>query len=138
MQTGMQLLTGFLLTLPFQSRFEELLSTPMRWLYLAIVAASIAATVFLVAPVSAYRILFRRHRLARAVTAAHRFAIAGLALLGLALTGAAVLIFDVVAGCPRARRRDRRSAAVRGRVGGAAVAAAPPDRSVRSVVPIVG
>ncbi|WP_280276507.1 DUF6328 family protein [Nocardia wallacei] len=99
-QTGVQLLTGFLLTLPFQSRFEELLSTPMRWLHLATVAASVAATVFLVAPVSAHRILFRRHRLERAVTSAHRFAIAGLALLGLALTGVAMLIFDVVAGLP--------------------------------------
>ncbi|MBF6175715.1 DUF6328 family protein [Nocardia blacklockiae] len=97
-QTGVQLLTGFLLTLPFQAKFDDLLSRPMRWLYLATVAASIAATVFLVAPVAAHRILFRRHRLGRAVAAAHRFALTGLALLGMALTGVAVLIFDAVAG----------------------------------------
>ncbi|WP_280267235.1 DUF6328 family protein [Nocardia wallacei] len=96
-QTGVQLLTGLLLTVPFQQRFEEL-STPMRSLYLATVTASVAATVFLVAPVSAHRVLFRRHRLARAVADAHRFAIAGLALLGIALTGVMVLIFGFVAG----------------------------------------
>ncbi|WP_024804595.1 DUF6328 family protein [Nocardia sp. BMG51109] len=98
-QTGVQLLTGLLLTLPFQNRFEQL-SEPLRRVYLGTVAASIGATVFLVAPVSAHRILFRRRRLARAVAGAHRFAIAGLALLGLALTGVAVLIFEVVAGPP--------------------------------------
>ncbi|GAB2724309.1 DUF6328 family protein [Nocardia thraciensis] len=96
-QTGVQLLTGLLLTVPFQERFEEV-STPLRWLYLATAATSVAATVFLVAPVSAHRMLFRRHRLARAVADAHRFAIIGMALLGLALTGVIVLIFAFVAG----------------------------------------
>ncbi len=96
-QTGVQLLTGFLLTLPFQARFETL-STPMRDLYLAVVAASITATVFLSAPVAAHRVLFRMHRMASVVGSAHHFAMIGLILLGLALTGVAVLIFDTVAG----------------------------------------
>lgn len=96
-QTGVQLLTGFLLTLPFQSRFEAV-STPMRVLYLVVVAASIAATVFLTAPVAAHRLLFRKHQLASVVRAAHHFALTGLLLLGVALTGVAVLIFDTVAG----------------------------------------
>ncbi|MGW5515026.1 DUF6328 family protein [Nocardia africana] len=96
-QTGVQLLTGFLLTLPFQARFTTV-STPMRGVYLAVVAASIAATVFLIAPVAAHRILFRRHRLGNVVRTAHTFALVGLALLGIALTGVAVLIFDTVAG----------------------------------------
>lgn len=96
-QTGVQLLTGFLLTLPFQARFDAV-STPMRGLYLAVVSSSIAATVFLVAPVAAHRILFRRHRLATVVRIAHTFALIGLALLGFALTGVAVLIFVTVAG----------------------------------------
>ena len=70
----------------------------MRGLYLAVVSSSIAATVFLVAPVAAHRILFRRHRLATVVRIAHTFALIGLALLGFALTGVAVLIFVTVAG----------------------------------------
>ncbi|MBL1074136.1 sodium:proton antiporter [Nocardia sp. 2] len=96
-QTGVQLLTGFLLVLPFQPKFD-LLTDLMRGLYLATVVASIAATAFLVAPVSAHRILFRRHRLDRVVRDAHRAAGIGLTLLGIALIGVAVLIFDVVAG----------------------------------------
>ncbi|AYF75846.1 sodium:proton antiporter [Nocardia yunnanensis] len=96
-QTGVQLLTGFLLTLPFQNRFGEL-STAMRWLYLAIVAASIGATACLIAPVAAHRMLFRRHRIGKVVTSAHRYALAGLGLLGLALVGVPILIFDTVAG----------------------------------------
>lgn len=97
LQTGVQVLTGFLLTLPFQSRFDTL-STPLRVIYLVVVAAAIIATALLVAPVAIHRLLFRRHRLDVLVTGAHRLAIAGIALLGVALTGMAVLIFDMVAG----------------------------------------
>ncbi|MBO0856034.1 MAG: sodium:proton antiporter [Nocardia sp.] len=100
-QTGVQLLTGFLLTLPFQARFQEVPAV-MRDVYLTVVVASIAATVLLTAPVASHRLLFRRHRLDRVVRTAHHFALAGLMLLGLALTGVAVLIFDTVAGATAA------------------------------------
>ncbi|MFZ1162468.1 DUF6328 family protein [Mycobacterium sp.] len=96
-QTGVQLLTGFLLTLPFQSRFDGL-STAMRVVYLATVGCSVAATVLLEAPVGMHRLLFRRHRTQYLVSAAHRFAYAGLLLMGLALTGVTVIIFGAVAG----------------------------------------
>jgi hypothetical protein len=97
MQTGVQLLTGFLLTLPFQARFEQL-STYERSIYLITVALSVAATGFLIAPVSLHRILFRRHARERMVTVSHRLAIVGLFLLGAAVVGVMLLIFDVVAG----------------------------------------
>lgn len=96
-QTGVQLLTGFLLTLPFQQRFDILVPS-MRSLYLATVACSVGATVLLIAPVAMHRLLFRRHRLKVLVSAAHRCAYAGLALLGLALTGVTVIVFAAVAG----------------------------------------
>lgn len=96
-QTGVQLLTGLLLTLPFQQRFS-MLDEPMRVLYLATVACSAAATALLVAPVGMHRILFRRHRLNLLVSAAHRCAFTGLVLLGLAMAGVTELIFDSVAG----------------------------------------
>lgn len=95
-QTGVQLLTGFLLTLPFQQRFD-VLSDEMRAVYLATVGFSVGATVLLIAPVGIHRLLFRRHRLRVLVSAAHRCAYAGLALLGLALTGVTVIIFVAVA-----------------------------------------
>jgi Family of unknown function (DUF6328) len=96
-QTGVQLLTGFLLTLPFQQRFDELNLT-MRVVYLVTVGSSICATVLLEAPVAMHRLLFRRHRIEFVVAAAHRFAYVGLLLMGLALTGVAVVIFGTVAG----------------------------------------
>jgi hypothetical protein len=96
-QTGVQLLTGFLLTLPFQQRFD-VLNEQMRTVYLGTVACSVGATVLLVAPVGIHRLLFRRHRLQVLVSAAHRCAYAGLALLGTALTGVTIIVFASVAG----------------------------------------
>ena len=85
-QTGVQLLTGFLLTLPFQNRFTQL--TPVaRDVYLATVVCSIGATILLLSPVAMHRVLFRKHKTREIVSAAHRFALAGLLLFGLALAG---------------------------------------------------
>ena len=96
-QTGVQLLTGFLLTLPFQSRFADL-GAGLHRVYLATVVSSLAATVLLVAPVGMHRMLFRQHKLRTLVSAAHRFAYVGLLLLGTALTGVAVVVFGAVLG----------------------------------------
>jgi Family of unknown function (DUF6328) len=96
-QTGVQLLTGFLLTLPFQTRFETL-TAEQRTIYLISVALSVAATGFLIAPVSLHRTLFRQHARELMVTVSHRLALVGLALLGCAIVGVVLLIFDVVAG----------------------------------------
>ena len=94
-QTGVQLLTGFLLTLPFQQRFDRL-DVLMRGICAATVGCSVAATLALVAPVAMHRVLFRQHRLKTLVSAAHRLAYAGLVLLGLALVGVTLVVFDVV------------------------------------------
>lgn len=96
-QTGVQLLTGFLLTLPFQSRFD-VLDRAMRCVFLGRVALSVSATVVLIAPVALHRVLFRQHRLGTLVTAAHRMTYAGLLLLGAALVGSTMVIFAAVAG----------------------------------------
>lgn len=98
-QTGVQLLTGFLLTVPFQDRFyvqDYLFQT----IYLFTVSASVGATVLLLAPASMHRILFRRHRLKTLIDASQRCALGGLVLLGLALTGVMTLVFELVAGRP--------------------------------------
>jgi hypothetical protein len=96
-QTGVQLLTGFLLTLPFQQRFTQL-DGVMRTVYLVTVACSLGSTVFLVAPVGMHRLLFRRHRLKTLVDAGHRYAIIGLLLLAIALAGVSIVIFYAVVG----------------------------------------
>ena len=96
-QTGVQLLTGFLLTLPFQQRFTEL-DGVVHTVYLVTVACSIGSTVLLVTPVGMHRLLFRQHKLDTLVRTAHHCAIAGLGLLGGSLCGVAIVIFDAVCG----------------------------------------
>lgn len=93
----MALLTGFLLTLPFQARFD-LLDDTMVAVYMATVAAAVVSTALLIAPVAMHRMLFRRHRLVSLVAAAHRCAYTGVLFLGVALTGMTTIIFEAVAG----------------------------------------
>src|SRR5689334_24279591 len=78
-QTGMQILTGFLLTLPFQQRFSDLQAFE-KDLYLITLAMSTAATIVLVSPVAMHRLLFRRHALPVLVEQGQRFAVTGLLL----------------------------------------------------------
>jgi len=96
-QTGVQLLTGFLLTLPFQSRFAAL-GRFQQDVYLVTVAFAVAATGSLIAPVLIHRILFRRHARRTLVSAAHRLALIGTGLLGCAIVGVVLLLFDVLRG----------------------------------------
>lgn len=96
-QTGVQLLTGFLLTLPFQQRFSSLDGTD-RHLYLGTVAVASLATLLLVAPVPLHRLLFRQHERELMVGTAHWCALLGTGFLGLATVGVNGLIFDVVVG----------------------------------------
>ena len=96
-QTGVQLLTAFLLSLPFQQRFRTI-NGEQKVLYLVTVLLSVSATAFLITPVSLHRALFRMHDKERLVALADVTAKIGLALLGLAVTGVAVLIFDFVVG----------------------------------------
>jgi hypothetical protein len=98
-QTGVQLLTGLLLTLPFHEGFENLRSE-LRIVYLCTVSCSIGATILLIAPIGVHRSLFRRHRLDVVVVSAHRLAYAGILLLSLTLAGVMVLIFGAVLDLP--------------------------------------
>jgi hypothetical protein len=93
-QTGVQFLTGFLLTLPFQQRFLTL-STSERVVYLTAVGLAVLATALLITPVALHRVLFRQHERPELVAVAHRFALFGYWLLGLAITVVVLLIFDV-------------------------------------------
>lgn len=97
MQTGVQILTGFLLTLPFQSRFADLDQYQVV-VYLALVVAAVVATALIVAPVSVHRALFRKQMKRNIVTLADRITRAALAALALVITGASLLVFDVVVG----------------------------------------
>jgi hypothetical protein len=98
-QTGVQLLTGFLLTLPFQQRFTQL-DAATRNVYLATISSAVLATAALVTPVSTHRLLFRRHARASMVMVGHRCAMLGLVMLGVAVCGVIDVIVSLVVSGP--------------------------------------
>ncbi len=91
-QTGVQILTGFLLILPFQTRFTEL-GLAERVIYLVAVALSVVSAGLLIAPVSTHRLLFRRHL--KQVLVGNADLLAKLGLVTLALTMIAVVALVV-------------------------------------------
>ena len=96
-QTGVQVLTGFLLTVPFSQRFTDLGSVD-KTAYLFTVSASILAAGLLISPVAFHRVLFGKSEKEWVVRAANISARAGLTMLGLTMTGAMFLVFHVVLG----------------------------------------
>jgi hypothetical protein len=94
-QTGVQLLTGLLLTLPFQQRFSILDDVAIA-VYLAVVISAVASTALLIAPVAFHRMLFRQGEKDWLVSRGNLSAMVGLGGLMLAFSGALWLIFDVV------------------------------------------
>jgi uncharacterized membrane protein YbjE (DUF340 family) len=96
-QTGLQILTGFLLTLPFQQRFTSLGPT-LRIVFLVALALVVTSTVLVVAPVAWHRLLFRRHAKMELVSAGDRLTKAGLSTLALAIVAVVALVFGFVAG----------------------------------------
>ncbi|GAC68332.1 DUF6328 family protein [Gordonia soli] len=96
-QTGGQILTGLMLTVPFQEGFAELNTREQR-IFLVSLVFAVLSTVTLISPVALHRLLFRRHAIGRLVDRAHRLTLIGIALLGTALTGVVTTIFDIVFG----------------------------------------
>ncbi|TYL55657.1 sodium:proton antiporter [Nocardioides sp. BGMRC 2183] len=97
MQTGVQILTGFLLTVPFSDRFDDL-AQHQRYIYLGVLAGAVLTTLLIVAPVSFHRVLFRQRQRGWLVAAGHLCARAGLLCFGLVSAGVVLLVFDVVIG----------------------------------------
>jgi len=95
MQTGAQLTSGFLLTLPFQTRFTTL-DGFQRALYLALVIVSLLTTALVMAAVAVHQRLSGEQVKDR-VVAAGRILLAGvLVTLAVLVTGIAVFVVDVV------------------------------------------
>jgi hypothetical protein len=97
MQTGTQLIAGFLLTLPFQSKFDEL-DTYQRTLYLVIVLIALLTTALVVTPIAVHRRVSGRHVKQRLVRVAELFVAGVLSGIGLLLVGISMFVFDVVLG----------------------------------------
>jgi cation transport ATPase len=98
---GVQVLFGFLLSLPFTNRFARL-GGGQRDVYLASLVLAAVATALLVGPVAYHRLVFRRGMKEGLVRAASLMAVAGLAAVGLAVCTAVWLVTSYVAGAPAA------------------------------------
>jgi hypothetical protein len=94
---GVQVLFAFLLTVPFAQRFSQLTGF-QRGLYFAVLLLTALASALLIAPTAYHRIQFRQGRKREILTFANRAALLGLGALALAMTGAILLITDLLFG----------------------------------------
>ena len=96
-QTGVQVLTGFLLAVPFTDKFDDL-DHVQRTAYLIVLTCAVSASMAVLAPIAYHRILFRRDRRPWLVESANRVARVGLTLAALTMCGVMFLAFDLVVG----------------------------------------
>jgi hypothetical protein len=94
-QTGVQILFGFLLTMPLQARFDKLDSYERALLVIAVLLLAVA-TACIIAPVAWHRALFRHRLKTKVVDASSAFAKAGLTFLGLGIVASMMLMLDLV------------------------------------------
>jgi hypothetical protein len=101
LQTGVQILFGFLLVFAVQPRFAEL-SDGGRAIYVVTLLGCCAATGLLMAPVAYHRTLFAQGRKAEVVEMSSWSARAGMFALFVTVVGAALLVLDLVIATPLA------------------------------------
>ena len=94
-QTGVQILFGFLLTMPLQARFDKLDDYEKTLLVIAVLLLA-TATACIIAPVAWHRVLFRHKLKTEIVDAGSVFAKAGLTALGLGIVTSILLMLDLV------------------------------------------
>ncbi|MCW2992694.1 MAG: hypothetical protein JWQ18_189 [Conexibacter sp.] len=92
---GVQVLFGFLLTVPFQQRFA-LIDGFQRIVYFATLLLTTASAAFLMGPSAFHRITFREGQKPYLVKLGTRQTIAGMALLALAMNGVLLLLTDIL------------------------------------------
>lgn len=97
MQTGVQLIAGFLLTLPFQSGFPDL-DTYQRRFYLVLVVVALVTTAFVLTPIAVHRRISGKKIKDRLVQLASALTAAVLTGIGVLIVGIATFLFDVVVG----------------------------------------
>ncbi|WP_320772948.1 DUF6328 family protein [Streptomyces sp. CRN 30] len=93
-QMGVQILFGFLLTVVFQSKYEELSETDQT-IYLVTVVLGALSTGALIGPVSLHRLVSGRRVKPQAVRWASRLTLLGLVLLLATTTASLLLILRV-------------------------------------------
>ena len=94
---GSQVLLGFLLTIPFASRFE-LASTAQRWTYFASLWTTFVGTVLLMAPAVYHRVRWQRGGKGDVIAVTHRLFLLGTGCLGFGLSAALFFVAETVFG----------------------------------------
>ncbi|MGA5820046.1 DUF6328 family protein [Kitasatospora sp. NPDC094028] len=97
LQTGVQIVFAFLLGVAFTPRFAEL-SDGQQDIYVTTLLLAVLASAVFATPVALHRGLFRHPGKERIVRVSVRIAQLGLVLLASALSGAVLLVLDVVLG----------------------------------------
>lgn len=97
LQLAAQLLTGFLITLPFNSGFQGIV-TIEKWMYMATFLCSLSSLVLLIAPAVQHRVLRPLRDRGAFKNQASRLMIAGAIFLSLALILCATLVTAEVVG----------------------------------------
>src|SRR5918912_3709549 len=92
---GVQILFGFLLTVPFAQGFRRINGVEKALFYATLLCTAVS-TVCLIAPSATHRLRFHQGDRAYIIETAHKYTIAGLVFLALAIVGALVLITDVL------------------------------------------
>jgi hypothetical protein len=94
---GVQVLFAFLLVVPFNQRFPDITDF-QKTTYFVTLLFTAAASVCLIAPTAQHRIEFRRQHKEQILLMANRLAVLGLGCLAVAMTGAILLITDLLYG----------------------------------------
>jgi uncharacterized MnhB-related membrane protein len=94
-----QVLFAFLLTVPFTQRFSQLTEF-QRDLYFGVLLATALSTALLIAPSAYHRLLFHQRQKEHLVETSNQFAIAGLFVLAVAMSGVVLLISHMLFSSP--------------------------------------
>jgi Family of unknown function (DUF6328) len=94
-QTGVQVLFGFLLMAPLTARFGRLAPALQKEYFVTLLLAATGA-ILLIAPTAYHRVLFRRGDKEYLVRVANRLTIAGLAAVGLAMVGSIAFVAGIL------------------------------------------
>ncbi|HET8926612.1 MAG TPA: DUF6328 family protein [Microbacterium sp.] len=95
LQTGTQILTGFLLALAFQPAFADL-DESQKIFYLVLVVLSALSSIIALSPVAVHRTLFRQRAKRTVVAFGHIALITALATVSLLVAGVVAFVFLVV------------------------------------------
>lgn len=98
MQTGTQLLAGFLLTLPFQDVFWDRLVRHQHVVYLVLVVIALVNTALVASPIAVHRRITGQHVKERLLASAQRTMWGVLACIGVLLVLLTFFVFDIVLG----------------------------------------